>query len=75
MILACPKVASAPFRSSTRGVTHTATHVHATDKRGKWVFTYLGTGGRESQTAKKSDGSIAWTNLDADGLRVELLPS
>ena len=39
------------------------------------TLTYLGTGGRESQTAKKSDGSIAWTNLDADGLRVELLPS
>ena len=41
---------------------------------GTWKFTYLGTGGREIQTTKKSTGEIAFTNLDADGLRVEVLP-
>jgi hypothetical protein len=39
----------------------------------KWSLTYLGTGGREVQTALKPDGTIAWTDLDSDGLRVELI--
>jgi hypothetical protein len=42
---------------------------------GAWNATYLGTGGREIQTARKSDGTVAYTNLDSDGIRVELLPS
>ena len=42
---------------------------------GQWKFTYLGTGGREAQAARKASGEIAVTNLDVDGLRVEMLPS
>ena len=42
-------------------------------KSGAWAFSYLGTGGREIQTALRPDGTIAWTDLDSDGLRVELL--
>jgi hypothetical protein len=41
---------------------------------GTWKFNYLGTGGREIQTARKPSGEVAYTNLDADGIRVELLP-
>jgi hypothetical protein len=41
---------------------------------GTWKFNYLGTGGREIQTARKPSGEVAFTNLDADGIRVELLP-
>ena len=42
---------------------------------GTWKFTYLGTGGREAQASRKLTGEIALTNLDVDGLRVEMLPS
>jgi hypothetical protein len=38
-----------------------------------WTLDYLGTGGREIQSAISNDGTIAYTNLDSDGLRVELL--
>jgi hypothetical protein len=51
------------------------TAYRAVKKSGAWAFTYLGTGGREIQTAKKADGAVAYTNLDSDGLRVEVLPS
>jgi hypothetical protein len=51
------------------------TAYRATKKASGWTFTYLGTGGREIQTSKHPNGSVAFTNLDADGLRVELLPS
>jgi hypothetical protein len=44
-------------------------------KAASWSFTYLGTGGREMQVARKADGSLANTNLDVDGLRVDFLPS
>ena len=47
----------------------------ATARRGSWTFSYLGTGGREIQTARKPDGTLAYTNLDADGLRVEVMAS
>jgi hypothetical protein len=40
-----------------------------------WKFTYLGTGGREAQTSRKPSGEVAVTNLDVDGLRVEILPA
>jgi hypothetical protein len=42
---------------------------------GTWKFTYLGTGGREAQTSRKSTGEVAVTNLDADGIRIEVLPA
>jgi hypothetical protein len=42
---------------------------------GTWKFTYLGTGGREAQAARRPSGEIALTNLDVDGLRVEMLPA
>jgi hypothetical protein len=42
---------------------------------GTWKFNYLGTGGREAQTSRKSTGEVAVTNLDVDGLRVEILPA
>jgi hypothetical protein len=42
---------------------------------GSWDTKYIGTGGREIQNARRSDGLIAYTNLDADGLRIELLES
>jgi hypothetical protein len=42
---------------------------------GTWKFTYLGTGGREAQTSRKPTGEVAVTNLDVDGLRVEILPA
>ncbi len=52
------------------------TAYRARGKFASWAFTYLGTGGREIQTARRaSDGSVAWTDLDSDGLRVELLSS
>jgi hypothetical protein len=51
------------------------TYYRAVKKSGAWAFTYLGTGGREAQIAKKSDGSLAYTNLDVDGLRVGFLAS
>jgi len=51
----------------------TLTAYRAIQKRGSWTFTNLGPGGRELQTARLKPGAIAWTNLDADGLRVELL--
>ena len=41
---------------------------------GTWKFTYLGTGGREAQTSRRPSGEVAVTNLDVDGLRVEVLP-
>jgi hypothetical protein len=50
------------------------TAYRAVKKGGSWDLTYLGTGGREVQAAKKSDGSVAYTNLDADGLRAGFLP-
>jgi hypothetical protein len=53
----------------------TTTAYRAIKKRGAWAFSYLGTGGREIQTSFRPDGTVAWTNLDADGLRVELLPT
>ncbi|HYO09225.1 MAG TPA: alginate lyase family protein [Tepidisphaeraceae bacterium] len=37
-----------------------------------WTLTPMGTGGREIQTARTPDGTVAWTNLDADGLRVQV---
>jgi hypothetical protein len=44
-------------------------------KAGVWQFTYLGTGGREAQSAlRPSTGEIGLTNLDAE-LRVEVLPA
>ena len=67
MILACPKVASAPFRSSTRGVTHTATHVHATDKRGRVheldaeiLRVAPGTAGVKPNTTIVNEGLARW---------------
>ncbi len=51
------------------------TAYRAIKKRGGWAFSYLGTGGREIRTSFRADGTVAWTNLDADGLRVELLPT
>ena len=44
-------------------------------KAGSWSFTYLGSGGREMQVAREADGSLANTNLDVDGLRVDFLAS
>jgi hypothetical protein len=50
------------------------TAYRAQKKAGAWNFTYLGTGGREAQSAlKTSTGEIGLTNLDAE-LRVEILP-
>lgn len=40
-----------------------------------WKFTYVGTGGREAQAARNASGELAVTNLDVDGLRVDVLPS
>lgn len=51
------------------------TSYRAVKKSGAWQFTYLGTGGREAQAARKSTGEIGLTNLDADGIRVDILPS
>jgi hypothetical protein len=51
------------------------TAYRAVKKSGAWQFTYLGTGGREAQTARKASGEVAVTNLDADGIRVDVLPS
>jgi hypothetical protein len=50
------------------------TAYRAQKKSGAWNFTFLGTGGREAQSAlKASTGEIALTNLD-DELRVQILP-
>ena len=38
-----------------------------------WSLKPIGSGGREIQSSKRPDGTLAYTNLDADGLRVELL--
>ena len=51
------------------------TAYRAVKKNGAWQFTYLDTGGREMQVAKKADGSLGYTNLDVDGLRTEFLAS
>jgi hypothetical protein len=40
---------------------------------GSWTTSSLGTGGREIQSAKRSNGTVAYTNLDSDGLRVGFL--
>jgi len=47
----------------------------AIKKAAGWTFTFLGTGGREIQVARKPDGSLANTNLDTDGLRTDFWPS
>jgi hypothetical protein len=51
------------------------TAYRAVKKSGAWAFTFLGTGGREAQVARKASGALAFTNLDSDGLRVEDLAS
>jgi hypothetical protein len=47
----------------------------AVKKSGAWNLSFLGTGGREMQVSRKPDGSLANTNLDTDGLRVDFLAS
>jgi hypothetical protein len=51
------------------------TSYRAVKKSGAWQFTYLGTGGREAQASRKSTGEIGLSNLDTDGIRVDILPS
>ena len=38
-----------------------------------WAMSNLGSGGREIQSSKRRDGTLAYTNLDADGIRIEFL--